>query len=153
MFVSQAIAGPPGVSRAPTPVPGRRRGASAVEFAIVAPVAFMLILGLIEFGRALMVQHMLNNAARQGARVATIEGKANSDVTTAVNSALQGQPTTNMTTTIMVNGTVANANTANPGDEIEVTVALPVSTFTWLPFTQYLKSNASITGVYSLRRE
>src|SRR3974390_1590511 len=71
----------------------RRRGASAVEFAVVAPFFFLLVLGLIEFGRALMVQHMLNNAARIGARVATIEGKANSDVTTAINTAMQSQST------------------------------------------------------------
>jgi Flp pilus assembly protein TadG len=128
-----------------------RRGATAVEFAIVAPVAFMLILGLIEFGRGLMVQHLLNNAARQGARVATIEGKATSDVTTAVTNALQGQPTNGITTTVMVAGTVADANTANAGDEIIVSVSLPVSTFTWIPFSEYLTGN--LTGVYSLRRE
>jgi Flp pilus assembly protein TadG len=128
-----------------------RRAATAVEFALVAPVAFVLILGLIEFGRALMVQHLLNNAARQGARVATLEGKSDTDVTTAVNAAMKTQTTTNMTTTVTVNGVAANSSTANPGDEIVVTVSIPVGTFTWLPFTQFLKG--SLSGAYSLRRE
>ena len=97
-----------------------------------------------------MVQHLLTNAARQ-AHVATIEGKANSDVTTAVNAALQGQLTTNMTTTVTVAGVVADASTAQAGNEIVVSVSLPVSTFTWLPFSGYL--SGSLTGVYSLRRE
>jgi Flp pilus assembly protein TadG len=129
----------------------RRCGAAAVEFAIVAPVIFLLILCLIEFGRGLMVMHLLNNAARQGGRVATIEGKATSDVNTAVTNALQGQPTNGITTTVTVAGAVADANTAKAGDEIIVSVSLPVSTFTWLPFSQYLSGN--LTGVYSLRRE
>jgi Flp pilus assembly protein TadG len=128
-----------------------RRGATAVEFAIISPVIFMLVLGLVEFGRGLMVQHLLNNAARQGARVGTIEGKATSDITTAVTNALQGQSTTGITTTVTVAGAVADASTANAGDEITVSVSLPVSTFTWLPFSQYLTGN--LTGVYSLRRE
>ena len=43
-----------------------RRGVATVEFAIVAPLFFLLVLGCIEFGRALMVQQMLTNASRVG---------------------------------------------------------------------------------------
>jgi Flp pilus assembly protein TadG len=128
-----------------------RRGATAVEFAIIAPVAFMLILGLVEIGRALMMQHMLNNAARMGARIGTIEGKANSDVIAAVTTALQGQPTNGMTTKVTVAGAVADVSTAQPGDEIVVGVSLPVSSFTWLPFAEFL--TGSLTGVCTLQRE
>ncbi len=46
----------------------QRLGAAAVEFAIVAPLFFMLVFGCIEFGRALMVQQILTNASRVGAR-------------------------------------------------------------------------------------
>jgi Flp pilus assembly protein TadG len=129
----------------------RYRGATAVEFAVVAPVTSMLILGLIDFGRALIMQHFLHDATRQGARVATLEGKTNSDVTTAVNAAMKTQSTTNMTATVTVNGAVANASTANPGDEIIVSISLPVSTFTGFSYSNYL--TGSLIGVYSLRRE
>ena len=46
----------------------RRLGAAATEFAIVAPVFFLMIIGFIEFGRALMVQQVLINASREGQR-------------------------------------------------------------------------------------
>ncbi len=63
---------------------GRRRAASAVEFAIVAQIFFVFVLGFIELGRGFMVQHLMTNAARQGCRVAVIEGKSSSDVSAAV---------------------------------------------------------------------
>ena len=37
----------------------QRRGAAAVEFAIVAPVFFLLVFGMIEYGRMVMVQQVL----------------------------------------------------------------------------------------------
>ena len=37
-----------------------RRSGSATEFAIVAPVFFLMVIGFIEFGRALMVQQVLS---------------------------------------------------------------------------------------------
>src|SRR5262245_59831983 len=38
----------------------QRAGAALVEFAILAPLLFTLILGIIEFGRAMMVTDVLN---------------------------------------------------------------------------------------------
>lgn len=48
------------------------RGASAVEFAIVLPVLFLVIAGIVDFGRAYQAQVQLTNAAREGARAAVI---------------------------------------------------------------------------------
>ena len=51
-----------------------RRGAAAVEFALVAPLLFMLFLGFVDVGRAIMVKNLLTSAARDGARTATLDG-------------------------------------------------------------------------------
>lgn len=50
----------------------RRRGASVVEFALVAPVLLLVVFAMVEFGRAIMVQQALTNAAREGARTASL---------------------------------------------------------------------------------
>jgi Flp pilus assembly protein TadG len=51
--------------------PGER-GAAAVEFALILPILLLLVLGLVEFGRAFNVQISLTNAAREGARYMAI---------------------------------------------------------------------------------
>lgn len=61
-----------------------RRGAAAVEMAIVLPVFFMVVLGIVEFGRAMMVGQLVTNAARYGARISAFDGATNTDVTTDV---------------------------------------------------------------------
>ncbi|MBY5162906.1 TadE/TadG family type IV pilus assembly protein [Salsipaludibacter albus] len=47
-------------------------GASAVEFAIIAPVLFMLIFGIIQFGIFFAQDLALSNGARQAAREAAV---------------------------------------------------------------------------------
>src|SRR3954447_23114830 len=54
----------------------RRDGQALVEFALVAPLFFLLLFSLIEFGRAVYYVQMLNNAAREGARYAIVHGVA-----------------------------------------------------------------------------
>jgi TadE-like protein len=70
----------------------RRRGTAAVEFAFVAPIVFVLVFGMIEFGRAIMVQQIITNAAREGARVAILSGTTTTSVTSAVNTYLAAKP-------------------------------------------------------------
>jgi TadE-like protein len=54
---------------------GRRtRGQALVEFALVAPIFFLLLFSIIELGRAVYYIQMLNNAAREGARYAIVHG-------------------------------------------------------------------------------
>lgn len=45
-------------------------GAAAIEFAIVAPLLFVLLFGIIEFGAILYNQSVITNASREGARYA-----------------------------------------------------------------------------------
>ena len=45
-----------------------------VEFALVAPLFFLLLFSIIEFGRAVYYIQMLNNAASEGARYAIVHG-------------------------------------------------------------------------------
>jgi Flp pilus assembly protein TadG len=55
------------------------RGQSLVEFALVIPIILLVIVGFFEIGRAVFAYNTLANAARQGARVATVNQLA--DVT------------------------------------------------------------------------
>jgi Flp pilus assembly protein TadG len=50
----------------------RERGAVAVEMALLLPVLVLLLLGIMEFGRAYNAQVTLTNAAREGVRVMAI---------------------------------------------------------------------------------
>jgi Flp pilus assembly protein TadG len=50
-----------------------RRGAVAVEFAVVAPVLVAIVFGMIQYGRAFEMQNQLQVAAREGARFASMD--------------------------------------------------------------------------------
>ena len=50
----------------------RRRGLTAVESALVLSVFLMLLFGMFEYCRFLMVLHVTNNATRDGARYAVV---------------------------------------------------------------------------------
>src|SRR4051812_47359519 len=96
-----------------------RRGAAVVEFAVVSPVFFLLVFGMIEYGRMVMVQQLLTNAAREGARVGVLDNSTASDVTTAVNSYLTAAKIT--TATITCNPTTPSS--ATYGQPVTVTVS------------------------------
>lgn len=50
-----------------------RKGVVAVEFAIVAPVLVAILFGMIKLGRAFEMQNLLDVAAREGARFASMD--------------------------------------------------------------------------------
>ncbi len=50
----------------------KQRGMSTVEFSIVGVVLFLILFGIIEFGRALYVVNVLTEATRRGARMAAV---------------------------------------------------------------------------------
>jgi Flp pilus assembly protein TadG len=49
-----------------------KRGQSIIEFALVLPILLMVLFGITEFGRAIMVKNILHTASREGARLAAV---------------------------------------------------------------------------------
>ena len=51
------------------------RGQALAEFALIAPLFFLLLFGIIEAGRFIFYYETLHNATREGARYAIVNGQ------------------------------------------------------------------------------
>jgi Flp pilus assembly protein TadG len=71
------------------------RGASIAEFSVVALFFFMIIFGIIEFGRLLYIHNALADASRRGARYAALHQLNDACVANAV---IYGESNINQTT-------------------------------------------------------
>lgn len=60
------------------------RGTSTIEFAMTAPLLLLLLLGILDFGRALNAYVTVSNASREGLRFAARNPAASADVAGAV---------------------------------------------------------------------
>lgn len=126
----------------------KRRGAAAVEFAVVAPIFLLLVFGMIEYGRMVMVQQVLVNASREGARRAVLDGSAQQDVVDVVQQYL---------TSASINGATVTVVPTNPadaafGDPVTVTVSVGFDQVSWLPAPMYL-GGRTLTATSVMRRE
>lgn len=62
------------------------RAAAVVEMAVVLPLLLTILFGIIEFGWTFMVYQSITNAAREGCRVAVLEGATDTDINDRVGS-------------------------------------------------------------------
>ena len=139
----------------------RRRGAAALEFAIACPLLFLIFLGMVEIGRAMMAAGALAAAARSGARAASVTGGSYSSATGAAATVLSDADLPNSgATTVTVNGVVVTDDesfreAAVPGATVGVKVALPYSSVSWLPGggVLFLSANQSIAAVCEMTKE
>ena len=67
----------------------RSERAALLEAAITLPIILLISVGIFEFGRAYQTWQVLTNAAREGARMAVINGSTDTDVTARVRSYMQ----------------------------------------------------------------
>jgi len=103
-------------------------GAAALEFALVLPILVLLLFGVIQFGLTYFQWQGMQAAAREGARIASLQDTERSEIEGRVQSALSGVP---------VDVQLGNGLTVSPGDdqpcdgrageEVEVTVEAPAS--------------------------
>jgi Flp pilus assembly protein TadG len=93
----------------------RRRGAAVVETALVLAVFVLLLFGIYEYARLLFMKQLLDNAAREGARLAVVH---TSDLTT---TDIQSEVTTSMVNmqshlqNVQINVFLADGNGNNIG--------------------------------------
>lgn len=126
----------------------KRQATAAVEFAIVAPVFLLLVFGMIEYGRMVMVYQVITNASREGARVAVLDGATTASVVAQVNTYLSAASITGATVTPTPNPLTS----AEYGDPVTVTVSIPFSQVSWLPSPMYL-GGKTLTSATVMRRE
>lgn len=129
-----------------------KRGAAAVEAALVLALVLALVFGIIEFGRALMVQQVMTEASRNAARRAVIPNVTQSVVEGEVTSLLTSAGISGYTQEIHVNGTQANLSTASAGDTITVRLVVPYSQVSWGVFGFINGSRQFVTEV-EMRKE
>jgi len=107
---------------------GRRRGTAAVEFALIAPIFFTVILAIIEFGRMMMVQQILVNAAREGARASVLPSETDSQVSTVVTNYMSAAGVSGYTQSL----SPTEASGPTSGTNMTMTISVPCSTVSWL---------------------
>ncbi len=129
--------------------PARRRGTATVEFAFVAAFLGVLIVGMVEFGRAMTVKVTLLEAARKSCRLGIVPGKTNVDITTEATNVMRAEGfsvtkfnppavgAVNITVTDPNGATLADASLAPSDSKITVQVAVPVSSTMWC-FAEFL---------------
>ena len=128
-----------------------RAGASTVEMALVAPVLFLIVFGLFEIAFGYMVHHLIQDAARQGCRVAICSGQTNTAVLAKVNSLLQAEHISGTTTNILVNNAAVDVASAKAGDQITVQITVPASKVSFFPTGGYLKGQ--LTALCTMRHD
>lgn len=132
----------------------QRKGATAVEFAVIAPILMLFIFGIIEFGRGMMVLQLLNSAAREGARDAALSGTSTSDITSTVHTRLEAEGISpeQITVRTFLNGTEGEIAGATTGDTVRVEVSLDYNNVSYLPSSWFL-DGAILEGKLAMRRE
>lgn len=70
----------------------REEGASAVEFAIIAPLLFMLLFGIIGFGIAFLQVQSIRAGLREGGRIAAVGAQVDDVQEKAVDASSGGIP-------------------------------------------------------------
>jgi Flp pilus assembly protein TadG len=132
----------------------KRRGAAVVEFAVVAPVFILLIFGMIEVGRAIMVEQILTNAAREGARIAVLDSTTptHDTIVAKVRTYCSDMGITVNLGEVVVNPTEPTASSCKNGDPVSVTVTVPYSRVSWVAAPFFMRSK-SLTARAVMRRE
>ena len=95
------------------------KGAALIEAAITVPIILLISVGIFEFGRAYQTQQVLTNAAREGARIAVLEGTSDEDVRARVTQYLTGGGLKALTdANILVSRNVAISGTSASSVEV-----------------------------------
>jgi Flp pilus assembly protein TadG len=122
----------------------KRRAAAVVEMAVVLPILLTVLFGIIEFGWTFMTYQSITNAAREGCRVAVLEGSTDQDISDRIDQYM---------TMIGINNYQLDLDRAGPGAPTEtVTIKVPYSTVSLLG-SYFGSTNFNLTSKACMRKE
>lgn len=130
----------------------KRKGTSAVEMACIAPVFVALVMGIVESSRLGMVSQLVTTAAREGCRVAVIQGSTQGTVQARIDEVLSGSNIPVGTVTPTCDGGYSWTS-APKGTAITVSISVPYSKVTWLGAPYFFKTaTVSASATFSSER-
>jgi Flp pilus assembly protein TadG len=88
-------------------------GTVAVEFIILFPLFLLLVAGIVEFGHLWYVDHVITNAAREGARAGVVYPNTTAQGNTAAQNAITSYLTQNGQTSTIIPGVYPKYVTIN----------------------------------------
>ena len=124
----------------------KERGANLVEFALIAPLLIMLVMGIIDFGWILSTQQDVRHGAREAARLAAV----NAGNTTTMKDLVCGSM--NVSSGATVTFSYTGAAIGNSGSVVLVAPVASLTGFATLPFANAIYPS-SFTETVDFRLE
>jgi Flp pilus assembly protein TadG len=127
-----------------------RSAVAAVEMAFVVPVLALMMLGMFELSRGVMVKQILTGAARKGCRTGIVQAFGNSDIINDATNVMRDNGFTssqfnpnppsgtsaigaiNITVTDPSGNTWTDAMNAPSGSSVAVQVVIPATSVNWV---------------------
>lgn len=140
----------------------RRRGVAAVELAIAVMPLMMIMMGILEGGRLMMVEEQLGNAAREGARLAVLGGSTMGSSTSTSSTDVNYRVRQYLAPAQIINGvsvtitdldapTIGDLTEASAGDRIQVAVSVPFQQVAWC--SPWFFGQATLASSCIMRKE
>jgi Flp pilus assembly protein TadG len=115
----------------------KRSGTAVAEFACISPLFALVLMGMIELSRGLMVKVILSDAARKGCRSGIQPGKGNADIVSDCTQVMTDNHLKGLQVAITVTDPTGNVLPdtlgATSGSMVSVQISIPVSSTTWVP--------------------
>jgi Flp pilus assembly protein TadG len=127
-----------------------RKGIETLELALILPAILLLGLGSVEFSRALTVQQVLTDAAREGARHAVLVESTSSVVKERVGEHLRIGNIDPTAAEVTI--TPTSLSGTKSGTRITVEVKVAYRNVSWLAVPKYL-GQATLGSTCSMRHE
>lgn len=129
------------------------RGANLVEFAVLAPLLIILVLGIVEFGWLFGQNNAIKHSAGEASRYASVDGGPDSPITAneiaqrACNDLLGGGGVSALNVAVVDGG-------GQFGDDASVTVTAQVTSLSGLSLiTSFLPSDLTATATFRLEQD
>ena len=125
----------------------RERGAALVEFAILAPLLLLLVVGIVEFGWLFGQFNDVRHGAREGARFAAVDGGDNAAIRLRVCNAMEGLSAGISQLTVQLNPDGDGDGDIFIGEPATIEVVATIDSLTSVPFISAFLPPTLTSGV------